>query len=175
MTATGRAWNSTLPARVVPLLRSPMERSAGLQRNRIKPAGNVVTLKPWSQRVTPSTIPPAVLKIVDKRDGHYCLLCGLHQERIDHHHRRIKGSGGDGRDHTECPCAILSACRSCHSKVHLQRRLVGEPRGFVIPRATLFPSLLPVVRRSPESGELSRLWPQCDGTWNTDDPNEEVA
>ena len=129
--------------------------------------------------VTASTIPPDVLKLVDARDEHTCIRCGREREVIEHHHRRIKGSGGDTRAHTECACCILSLCPwwaepACHAWAH-RNRVEAEAEGLIIPRSAEFPFLYPVLvhERYDAGGQLA--WPTCDGRWDTSEPEGSVA
>ncbi len=156
---------------------SSLSRQTGL-RARAPGAGTVTELRP--KPVAASTIPPDVLALVDLRDEHYCVLCGRYQEAIEHHHRRIKGSGGDTRPHAECACNILSLCpwwtdSRCHPRAHLERRRVGEPEGLVIPRSASSPWLYSVAVHGREDAGGVRAWPTCTGAWSTDEPEGWVA
>lgn len=159
----------------------PLASRSGLARTGIRSARlSVVTpdgaavLAPARWRRRASTIPPDVLALVDARDGHHCVRCGRHREVIEHHHRRIKGIGGDTRPHTECACCIISACPwwetpACHPLIHANRA-ESEAEGLIILRSAEFPWLYSVLVHSRYDAGEQKAWPTCDGRWDTGGP-----
>lgn len=125
--------------------------------------------------VARSTIPADVLALVDARDGHFCVRCGRYRDVIEHHHRRVKGTGGDTRPHTECACCIVSLCpwwtdSACHPWVH-RSRAEAEAEGLIIPRAAGFPFLYPVLVHGQYDAGGAMAWPTCAGAWSADEPD----
>lgn len=178
-----RAWNSTLPVPESPLRRKhwlnsgPVDRAESTApeplrtRNLRAVAGGSGT--------GGNTIPDAVLKLVDDRDGHFCVRCGRYREVIEHHHRRIKGYGGDTREHAECPCCIVSLCpwwseSACHPWAHANR-VEAEAEGLIIPRAAEFPFLYSVLVHSQFDGSGHMAWPTCEGRWDANEPEGTIA
>jgi hypothetical protein len=108
--------------------------------------------------------PPAVAALLDARDP-WCVHCGS-VDGLQRHHRRLKGIGGDGRDHTQCACNGVRLCWLCHSWAHSGKGQ-GEARaeGLIIARATLEPFRESVLARLKGDVGGLNLWPQCDGTW----------
>jgi hypothetical protein len=108
----------------------------------------------------PDTIPPSVRRLVNIRDP-WCVKCGtpagLHQ-----HHRRLKGSGGDRRGHTDCPCNLVNLCSEHHEWAHGHRER-AEAEGLIIPAGTVLPGAGSVLVATAD-GRL-RKRPSCDGRW----------
>jgi len=118
------------------------------------------------------SFPPAVAALIDARDP-WCVHCGSPRD-LQRHHRRIRGYGGDGRDHTHCACNGVRLCILCHVPwAHLRRR-EAEAEGIVIPRAETDPwrrSLM--VHTEADSGFTA--WPTCDGRYVTEMPEGAMA
>ena len=118
------------------------------------------------------TIPARVRRIVTARDMGLCVHCGMPAVHI--HHRRVKGAGGDLREHTDCPCALVSICLDGHERAH-RDRFYGLAEGLIVPRATPLPGLLPVLVHGLEDGSGVRAWPTCTGEWQTYEPDGDGA
>lgn len=153
-----RAWNSTLPVRGEAMKRAPFK----ARPREVKVTGTLSPLRTRPQRAgRAESFPPDVAALIDARDP-WCMHCGA-TENLQRHHRRIRGIGGDGRDHTHCACAGVRLCVLCHVPwAHLKRR-ESEAEGFVIPRSELEPWRRPLlIRTSPSSGLMA--WHLCDGS-----------
>ena len=164
--------------------RTPMRRTASLQRtgritasrSRIFPAAerpvspedrNAAARKGGTSSGRPHSFPPAVLALLDARDP-WCIHCGS-VDALQHHHRRLKGIGGDRRDHTQCACNGVRLCWLCHSWAHSGNGQ-GEARaeGLIIPRATLEPFAADVLVHLRGDVGGQRKFPTCDGQWADD-------
>jgi hypothetical protein len=119
---------------------------------------------------TGETFPPAVAALIDARDP-WCVHCGS-PDNLHRHHRRIKGIGGDPREHTHCACDGLRLCSACHEWAHTTGRREAEAEGLIIPRATLEPWTVSVLVHLADGGV--RKFPTCDGRW-VDDLSEVAA
>lgn len=112
-------------------------------------------------------IPARVCRLVDKRDSidgqRCCIRCGI-TRGLHRHHRRIKGTGGDLRPHTDCPCNLVTLCHRCHGWAHVEDQRAAEVEGLIIARAETFPGRLPVMVHT-EGGGLT-MHPTCDGRWD---------
>ena len=110
------------------------------------------------------SFPPAVAALIDARDP-WCIHCGT-PFNLHRHHRRLKGIGGDGRDHTQCSCNGVRLCWLCHSWAHSGAGQ-GEARdeGLIIPRAAVEPFTLSVLVHLEDDRGGMRKWPSCDGRW----------
>lgn len=120
------------------------------------------------------SFPPAVAALIDARDP-WCIHCGSPYD-LDRHHRRIKGMGGDKRDHTDCACDGVRICRTCHQWAHSgdgQRE--AEAEGLIIPRSTTEPYRVSVLVHTSEDGGGMRKWPLCDGTYADEEPEVKAA
>lgn len=95
------------------------------------------------------------------RDDVQCARCAYVTYSAQIHHRRIKGMGGDPREHTDCPCNLIVLCPGCHEWAHVLDRPAAEAQGFIIPSVTTTPGLEPVLRY----GRDRAAWPTCDGRW----------
>lgn len=109
------------------------------------------------------SFPRKVAALIDARDK-WCVKCGSPRD-LHRHHRRIKGIGGDGRDHTDCACNGVRLCLEHHEWAHSAKgRLLAEAEGLIIPRSEAAPwrrSLM--VHTSADSGFTA--YPTCDGGW----------
>ena len=108
--------------------------------------------------------PPAVAALLDARDP-WCIYCGSPRD-LKRHHRRLKGIGGDGRDHTQCACNGVRLCADHHARAHSG---IGQnearDEGLIVPRSTLEPFRASVlVHLEADSGGLLK-YPSCDGRW----------
>jgi hypothetical protein len=112
----------------------------------------------------PHSFPPAVAALLDARDP-WCIYCGSPRD-LQRHHRRLKGIGGDGRDHTQCACNGVRLCADHHAWAHSgigQKEARDE--GLIVPRSTLEPFRASVlVHLEADSGGLLK-YPSCDGRW----------
>lgn len=118
---------------------------------------------------------PAVAALIDARDL-WCVLDGS-TVRLQRHHRRIRGIGGDPRPHTDCACVGVRLCARCHARIHdtEEGRLLAEAEGLIIPRVTAFPGSLSVlVHLEADSGGM-RKWPSCDGKWLDQQPGSRAV
>jgi hypothetical protein len=119
------------------------------------------------------TIPPRVRRLVAARDGGWCARCGTVRE-LHQHHRRIKGSGGDPRPHTDCACNIITLCTGCHEWAHRGDRRRAEAEGLIVPRAETAPGRVSVMIGSEcESGMT--VWLACDDDRYSMKPPERAA
>jgi hypothetical protein len=119
------------------------------------------------------SFPPAVAALIDARDP-WCVHCGS-ADGLHRHHRRIKGTGGDPRPHTDCACNGVRLCWLCHSWAHQEGRGDAEAEGLIIPRATAEPRRESVlVHLEADSGGM-RKFPTCDGRWLDKQPERRAA
>ena len=108
------------------------------------------------------TRPPRKTRLlVYERDGYQCAACAT-QHWLQVPHRRIKGMGGDKRDHTDCPCNLVTLCLGCHQDAH-DDRLWAEEQGYVVSRETPLPAEHGIMRHGGSGGVTS--WPDCQGGW----------
>ena len=118
------------------------------------------------------SFPPDVAALLAARDP-WCVHCGSPHD-LQNHHRRLKGAGGDGRDHTHCACNGVRLCVLCHVPwAHLNRR-EAEAEGIIVPRSETAPwrrSLM--VHTAAGSGFTA--FPTCDGGWAFEAPGREAA
>lgn len=105
--------------------------------------------------------PQAVRRLVLGRDQ-WCVRCGT-SWALEVHHRRIKGMGGDRREHTDCPCNLLVLCHGDHHGVHHGDRDEAEAFGWIVSRYRELPGEVGVMRFSDGGGITS--WPTCEGKW----------
>ena len=121
---------------------------------------------------TGETFPPAVAALIDARDP-WCVHCGS-PDNLHRHHRRIRGIGGDGRDHTNCACNGVRVCAAEHAWIHDTEagRREAEAEGRIIPRPVLEPWTVSVLVHLADGGV--RKFPTCDGRW-VDDLSEVAA
>lgn len=110
---------------------------------------------------TGETFPPAVAALIDARDP-WCVHCGS-PDNLHRHHRRIKGIGGDPREHTHCACDGLRLCGACHEWAHTTGRREAEAEGLIIPRVTAFPGSVSVLVHTADGG--MQKYPSCTGEW----------
>lgn len=118
-------------------------------------------------RYRPDPFPPAVAKLIDKRDKGECQGCGRTDVRLERHHRRGKASGGSkARAHTQCACNGLSLCRACHRWVHSEITSARE-FGMVVRQSVPLPGKIGFVRYALASPdwEDDEVWARCDGEW----------
>lgn len=112
------------------------------------------------------SFPPRVCRLVDDRDTQLdgrrrCLRCPA-TTRLQRHHRRIKGMGGDTRPCTDCPCNAVTLCQACHAWAHANRA-EAELLGLIVPASTAAPGLHPVTAQW--NGAEVIQFPTCDGRW----------
>lgn len=118
------------------------------------------------------SFPPAVAALIDARDP-WCIHCGSPDD-LQRHHRRIRGIGGDGRDHTHCACAGVRLCARCHlGWAHGEGRSEAEAEGIIIPRSELYPWRRPLLVHTQDGGFTA--WPTCDGRYVTEMPEGALA
>jgi hypothetical protein len=149
-----------MPPRTKPMGRTPFPRTP--------PTIRTVAAVKRAHRA--DTIPPKVRQLVNARDP-WSILSGT-PYGLEIHHRRLKGSGGDPRPHTDCPCNLIRLTRDEHAWVHAHRA-EAEAEGFILPAETVFPGSVSVLFRSADGG--ASLWPSCDGTWLSEAPEGAVA
>jgi hypothetical protein len=155
------------PHRTARLERSAPMQPGGAWSRSVPPLAesrSAATRKGGSASGRPHGFPPDVLALLDARDP-WCVHCGL-ADGLQHHHRRLKGIGGDGRDHTQCACNGLRLCWLCHSWAHSgngQREARAE--GLIIPRVTLEPFTADVLVHLRGDVGGQRKFPTCDGQW----------
>jgi hypothetical protein len=120
------------------------------------------------------TFPPDVATLIAARCP-WCVLCGS-PRGLHAHHRRIKGSGGDPRPHTDCACNGVLLCWRDHARIHDtdEGRRLAEAEGLIIPRATSEPWTESVLVHLEEDRGGVRKFPTCDGRW-VDDLSEVAA
>ena len=117
----------------------------------------------------PKSFPLAVAAILAERDS-WCVYCGSPRD-LQNHHRRLKGIGGDTRDHTQCACNGVRLCADHHAWAHSgSGRRDAEAEGLIVPRSTLEPFRASVLVHLEEDRGGMRLWPLCDGTWGDAEP-----
>jgi hypothetical protein len=117
------------------------------------------------------SFPPAVAALIDARDL-WCVFCGS-PFNLEHHHRRLKGQGGDPRPHTQCACNGVLLCHDHHMWMHSGHgRRTAAAEGLIIPRATAEPWTESVLVHL-EGGGVQK-YPTCDGRW-IDDLSELAA
>jgi hypothetical protein len=68
-----------------------------------------------------SDIPTSVRMVLVKRAKNRCERCGTAQTRMDAHHRLQRSLGG-----LHTPSNLVRVCRTCHDKIHAQRRNTDE-------------------------------------------------
>jgi len=105
-----------------------------------------------------------VAALLAERDP-WCVYCGS-PFNLQNHHRRLKGIGGDGRDHTQCACNGVRLCADHHAWAHSG---IGQnearDEGLIIPRATTEPWTLSVLVHLEDDRGGMRKWPSCSGGW----------
>ena len=122
----------------------------------------------------PESFPRDVAARIDARDP-WCIHCGT-PNNLHRHHRRIKGMGGDPREHTDCACVGVRICGACHEWAHSSKgRREAEAEGLIIPRVTLQPWTLAVLVRLEENRGGLLKYPTCDGRWLDYVPEGRVA
>lgn len=121
-----------------------------------------------------SGFPPGVLALLAERDP-WCVYCGS-PYGLQNHHRRIRGIGGDGRDHAHCACNGVRLCAANHAWIHdtAVGRNTAEAEGLIIPRSTLEPWTESVLVHLEDDRGGMRKYPTCDGRW-ADEPEELAA
>ena len=165
---TGFAPRTTPIPRTAGLVRAPCSRTVPL----LSGSGGKTRSAPRT-KARAESFPPAVAALIDARDP-WCVKCGSPYD-LHRHHRRIKGIGGDGRDHTDCACNGVKLCRSCHLDwAHSgDGRREAKDEGVVIPRAESEPWRQPLmVHTAADSGMTIYL--TCDGRYVTE-PQELAA
>ena len=158
--APGGPWARTVPSLTVSAARARENKSAAGVRSR-------------GTSGRPKGFPADVLALLDARDP-WCIHCGS-VDGLQHHHRRLKGIGGDGRDHTQCACNGVRLSWLCHSWAHSgsgQREAKAE--GLIISRFTLEPFAVDVLAHLRGDVGGQRKFPTCDGRW-ADEPEEMAA
>ena len=134
----------------------------------------VITAPKWRA----DTIPPKARGLVAVRDSldgvQLCVLCGM-PGVLHCHHRRLKGIGGDLRDHANCPCNLVSLCEGCHYWAHVIGRYSAQAEGFIVPGAVLFPGEISVLVHGKDDAGGTEAWPTCSGEWSDRAPGELVA
>lgn len=118
------------------------------------------------------SFPAVVAALLAARDP-WCVHCGSPND-LQNHHRRIRGIGGDGRDHTHCACNGVRLCILCHVPwAHTVGRREAEAEGVIIPRSEPEPWRQPLmVHTAADSGMTVFL--TCDGRYVTE-PQELAA
>jgi hypothetical protein len=114
-----------------------------------------------------------VAALIDARDQ-WCVKCGT-PYNLHRHHRRIKGIGGDGRDHTDCACNGVRLCLEHHEWAHSAKgRREAEAEGLIIPRSETAPwRRTLMVHTEADSGFTG--YPTCDGGWVFEAPEGAAA
>jgi hypothetical protein len=115
------------------------------------------------------TIPAKVRQQVSLRDP-WCVHCGR-TYGLHCHHRRLKGSGGDPRPHTDCSCNIVRLCWRDHALIHdtADGRRLAEAEGLIISGAVTEPWTEPVLVQTQDSEFAA--FPTCDGRWSKGPPS----
>lgn len=79
-----------------------------------------------------TAFPPAVVALMSERHGGVCEGCG--EASVEHHHhRRLKGMGGDRRPDTQLASNGAGLCRICHQLAHAYPN-VGKLLGWIVPQ-----------------------------------------
>jgi len=149
--------------------------SAGRVQEGAKPKGkSAATRRAVTAPRRDESFPPDVAALIDARDP-WCIHCGSPRD-LQRHHRRIRGIGGDGRDHTHCACNGVRVCAAEHAWIHdtAEGRREAEAEGLIIPRSTLEPWTLAVLVHLEEDRGGQHKYPTCDGRW-ADDLSEVAA
>jgi hypothetical protein len=159
----------------------PLARGTGLARTPFPPRSSEMARTPWPRTVPalperaatrrsgsatgrPHGFPPAVAAQLDARDP-WCVYCGSPRD-LQRHHRRLKGIGGDGRDHTQCACNGVRLCADHHAWAHSGAgQSEARDEGLIIPRATVEPFTVDVLVHLEGDRGGMRKWPSCDGRW----------
>lgn len=161
----------------LPQRTAPLARTSTLARAPWSPAipllsGTGKTRSAPRTRSRAESFPPAVAALLAARDP-WCVHCGSPRD-LQNHHRRIRGIGGDGRDHTHCACNGVRLCVLCHVPwAHTAGRREAEAEGVIIPRSEAEPWRQPLmVHTAADSGMTIYL--TCDGRYVTE-PQELAA
>lgn len=93
-----------------------------------------------------------VRDILWERSGGLCEVSGvpLDFERFDAHHRRNKGMGGTRRADVDWPSNLLALDSQVHNGGPLSvhgRRTWSQPRGYLLPKDTMWAGFVPVLLR----------------------------
>lgn len=121
--------------------RSELKRKAELRRTAPDRTPREPQLPKRARRITVAaryTGPDkATRKLVRKRDGNRCILCGQNGSRygipIDLHHRRPRGLGGSQRPDTNQPQNLILLDRICHEWVERNRE-AALYAGLLVPQ-----------------------------------------
>ena len=70
-----------------------------------------------------------IYRLVDRRDGDHCRLCGIRIEvhahrlsrRVEHHHIEYRSQGGQ-----DTTANVIRICRGCHELIHVKGLLSVE-------------------------------------------------
>jgi len=122
----------------------------------------------------PKPFPPGVAALLDALYP-WCVKCGS-PGNLHRHHRRLKGMGGDGRDHTQCACNGVRLCAECHLDWAHSGWGAAEAKaeGIIIPRSETGPWRRPLMIHAA-AGSGFMAWPTCDGRLVTEMPEGALA
>ena len=162
MTEPRRAFNSTLPARTIPMRRGQLQAASGKQ------ATGKAASRP--RDTGPS---PAVRKLVLERDGYACVCCGrsVIGQPYSLQHRKRRSQGGDNSA-SNLVTVLGTGTTACHERIDSRRDPADEAKGYTC-RSWQEPAEIPVMVFSP-GGSGMTVWLSADGRYLTEAP-EAVA
>lgn len=153
----GRAWNSTLPARTVPLARSSLSPGTPPQRReRIRPP-----------RYTGPDA--ATRRLVLERDDWSCVCCGksVTGQPYSLQHRKRRSQGGSN-DPSNLVTVLGTGATGCHFRIDSRIDPADEAKGYTC-RSWQNPAAVPVMVLS-EHGSGMTVWLSADGQYLTEPP-----